>query len=651
VGNGKVDRSSTGARGRKAAGQRAGTRISATLEIEVQGRSGSYAGQTVDLSCTGALVWISDERFATGEEAQNLVAYGEKVAEELQDLRIRFAESGLVREAEVIRVVRNKAHEAAPPMVAIRFTNALREPDLARLDLDASKLLRTESGKPKRPQPARSEQDERRRATRVDRIFYAQVTGEGGSYTANILNLSHLGALITITDAALPAPSDPDQLVLFTKRLGMQFSNGMTLGILEGDVSVQADVVRVSERAQGGDVTIVIGIRFRRSLTPEECRQLEIEAQPEQPVATPENTRLVLEKTRIRDLMRQAVRSAATDLHVKVGVPPRMRMGGTLLTVGKEVVTSAEAHEMALELMNPEQAAKFEREGDFELACTLEKVGRFRINILRQRGLTGLAVRCIPDDVPSVDALGLHPLAVTLAAKPRGLVLVTGPTGSGKSTTLAALVDQVNRTRACHIITMEDPIEYLHEDKEAHITQREIGRDALDYATALKRALRQDPDVIMVGEMRDLETIALALTAAETGHLVFATLHTTSAVLTPARIIDVFPPGQQTQVRMQLADSLQGVMAQMLLPRADKPGMVLAQETLVATEAVRALIRERKIHQISNQMQIGVKEGMQTLEMALNDYIARGIISYEAAIAKAHYPKQVRRKGEKIVRK
>ena len=274
---------------------------------------------------------------------------------------------------------------------------------------------------------------------------------------------------------------------------------------------------------------------------------------------------------------------------------------------------------MALDLMTREQAAHFEREGDVELASTIENVGRFRVNVLRQRGTSGLVIRCIPDKVPTIADLNLNSLSETLAERPRGLVLVTGPTGSGKSTTLAALVNHINHTRACHIITMEDPIEYLHTDVEAHITQREIGRDAKDFTQALKRALRQDPDVIMVGEMRDLETISLALTAAETGHLVFGTLHTSSAVMTPGRIVDVFPSDQQTQIRLQLADSLQGIMAQMLLPRCDGvSGMVVAQEVLVATEAIRALIRERKTPQIANMMQTGGKAGMRTLESSLN---------------------------------
>jgi twitching motility protein PilT len=338
--------------------------------------------------------------------------------------------------------------------------------------------------------------------------------------------------------------------------------------------------------------------------------------------------------------MRQALECGATDLHIKVGGPPRLRVAGSLLNVGSDAIDQDEAHAMALDLMTPEQAERFASDGDVEFAQAIDGVGRFRVSVLRQRGYTGLAVRCIPSAIPTFESLGLLPQARMLSEKPRGLVLVTGPTGSGKTTTLAAMVHHINRTRACHIVTMEDPIEYVHPDIEAHITQREIGRDAVNFAAALKRALRQDPDVLLVGEMRDLETIGLAITAAETGHLVFATLHTTSAVQTPDRIVDVFPPGQQTQIRLQLAETLRGIIAQMLVPRIGG-GVALAQEILIATEGVRALIRENKAPQLQNLLQTGSKDGMQTLESSLNDLVRRGVVAFETAVSKANYPKQI----------
>jgi len=271
------------------------------------------------------------------------------------------------------------------------------------------------------------------------------------------------------------------------------------------------------------------------------------------------------------------------------------------------------------------------------------------VSIMRERGQTSLAIRCIPLTIPTIESLSISPVTRTLAERPRGLVLVTGPTGSGKSHTLAAMVDHINRTRACHILTMEDPIEFVHSDIKAHITQREIGRDCTDFPTALRRALRHDPNVILVGEMRDRETMSLALTAAETGHLVFATLHTASASQGPERIVDVFPAEQQDQARLQLSESLQGILAQILVERVDG-GLVPAQEILVANDAVRALIRESKTPQLYNVMQTGAREGMRTLEASLNEYVAAGIVSYETAVRHANLPEQIVRGTEYGIR-
>jgi twitching motility protein PilT len=306
--------------------------------------------------------------------------------------------------------------------------------------------------------------------------------------------------------------------------------------------------------------------------------------------------------------MRNALEEGASDIHLKGGSPVRLRLRGDLVDRGSPL-GEGEVHEMALGLMGAHQAQRYEAEGDLELVFPLEKLGRFRVSIMRERGHTCLAIRCIPAEIPSIESLGISPVARTLAERPRGLVLVTGPTGSGKSHTLAAMVDHINRTRACHILTMEDPIEFVHKDIKAHITQREIGRDCPDFPSALRRALRHDPDVILVGEMRDHETISLALTAAETGHLVFATLHTASASQCPERIVDVFPGGQQEQARLQLSESLQGILSQILVDRTDG-GLVAAQEILVANDAVRALIRERKTPQLYNVIQTGGREGI-----------------------------------------
>jgi len=265
--------------------------------------------------------------------------------------------------------------------------------------------------------------------------------------------------------------------------------------------------------------------------------------------------------------------------------------------------------------------------GEIDLAYSLPGVSRFRVNVFHQRGSVGAAIRLIPRNIPDLERLGLPPVVAELAERQHGLVLVTGPTGSGKSTTLAAMVDRINRERSCHIITLEDPIEYLHQHRRSIVNQREVGADTRSFASALRAALRQDPDVILVGEMRDLETIATAITAAETGHLVLATLHTSSAVQSIDRIIDVFPSHQQGQVRIQLADTLEGVITQQLWLRADRTGRVAAVEVLAATPAVKNLIREGKTHQIISSIQTGGRYGMQTMEMALRQLVARGIIA------------------------
>jgi len=659
-------------------GRRGAKRAVLTLEVDVVGQSGQFAGQTVDLSRSGALIWITDERFVPPGQTANMVLYSERVAEEFgAGLRLQFPRAQVRRDGEVVRVTRGGAKAAGHILVACRFANPLGTEDCKRLGLDTGAAETTAGAEPPAPEadesagtpggappaaprrpraPAKRaqkpvDQPERRGAPRLDRILFVEVQGDYGSYRAKAFNVSQSGVLLSIDDPGFAPPAAPDQLVVFTKRMGFQFGNGMLVRFLEAEVDVQADVVRVSEQEASGEVVIVIGCRFRRPLSREECDRLEAPAPLSQTGTTPLAATPApavpnpyAGKTRIRQLMTQAQEVGATDLHVKVGCTPRFRIAGALLNVGKDVFTQHEAHAMALDLMTPEQAQVFHREGDMELSVTIEQVGRFRVNVLRQRGYTGLTVRCIPEEVPTLDALGVSPLAKALADKPRGLVLVTGPTGSGKSTTLAAMIDHINSTRSCHILTMEDPIEYIHRDKESHITQREMGRDAVTFSAALKRALRQDPDVILVGEMRDLETMSLALTAAETGHLVFATLHTTSAVLSPDRIVDVFPPAQQTQIRLQLADSLQGIIAQMLLP-AIGGGVALAQEILVATEAVRALIRERKTPQIQNMMQTGAKEGMITLEATLNELVQRGVIAYEVALQKANFPKQIRRRA------
>jgi len=351
----------------------------------------------------------------------------------------------------------------------------------------------------------------------------------------------------------------------------------------------------------------------------------------------------VLDKPDIHLLLRLMVERGASDLHIKVGSPPGLRIDGEIVAAGGAPLTPADTFGLVQALLLPEQMERFEREGDLDLSYAIPDLSRFRVNVLTQRGTLGLVARRIPEEVPSLEDLMLPEICRTLADKARGLVLVTGPTGAGKSTTLAAMIDHVNRTRSGHIVTMEDPIEFLHRDKKCWVTQREIGSDSKDFPNALRRALRQDPDVILVGEMRDLETISLAVTAAETGHLVFGTLHTTSAIQTVNRIVDVFPPGQQQQIRTQLADNLQAILSQNLLPRASGRGRVAAIEILIATDAVRAMIRESKTPQILNLIQTGGAQGMQTFDDAVCDLLEKRKITMETALANAYNPQVLKK--------
>ncbi len=334
----------------------------------------------------------------------------------------------------------------------------------------------------------------------------------------------------------------------------------------------------------------------------------------------------------ITELLVLAKDKGASDLHLTVGVPPKLRVHGELVDVpGWPSLSREDVHTMIYDILTDAQKARFEEHLDLDFSVELAGLGRFRVNVFSQRLGEGAVFRLIPPRIKSVRELGLPPVLEDLALRDRGLIVVTGPTGSGKSTTLAAMVDLINQRRTGHIITLEDPIEFVHTHKRSIVNQREVGVHARSFAAGLRAALREDPDVILLGEMRDLETIALALTAAETGHLVLSTLHTGGAAQTVNRIIDVFPSHQQEQVRVQLAESLVGVVAQLLLPTADGAGRVPAVEVMVATPAIRNLIRESKVHQILSAIQTGAKDGMQSLDQSLRHLLKTGRITAEVA--------------------
>lgn len=340
----------------------------------------------------------------------------------------------------------------------------------------------------------------------------------------------------------------------------------------------------------------------------------------------------------IDDLLYMLVQREASDLHLRVGEPPVMRIHGALTRLPMPQLNDQSLYDLIHPIMTVEKQVRFEQTMELDTSYSVPGLSRFRVNIFRQQGHIGAVMRVIPFRVRTIDELGLPQITKSIAMLPRGLVLVTGPTGSGKSTSLAAMIDLINDTKSKHIVTIEDPIEYVHSDKLCAINQREVGADTHSFSAALRHVMRQNPDVILVGEMRDLETIELAVTAAETGHLVFATLHTTDAPQTIDRIIDVFEPEGQQQIRMQLSTVLQAVVSQTLMLRKDGLGRCAAFEVMICTSAIRTLIREGKTHQINTDIQTGAQFGMQTLDSSLLDLVARDLVHFDEAYAKCSNP-------------
>jgi twitching motility protein PilT len=369
----------------------------------------------------------------------------------------------------------------------------------------------------------------------------------------------------------------------------------------------------------------------------------------------------------IEDLLREVVTAQASDLHLTAGIKPTMRQWGRLIPMEHyEVLSAEDTFQLGYSMLNTFQKQKFEKFWELDLSYGVPGLGRFRVNIYRQRGAVGIAIRVIPMTIPTIEALNLPTILKELTRKPRGLVLVTGPTGHGKSTTLASMIDFINSERSAHIVTVEDPIEYLHQHRKSIVNQRELGFDTQSFPNALRAVLREDPNVVLIGEMRDLETISAALTIAETGHLVFATLHTANAAQSIDRIIDVFPPYQQQQIRIQLAMVIEAIISQQLLPNMryrgvpdraarsrlgtardagwpslEEIGRVPAVEIMLATPAIRNLIREAKTHQIETAIQTGAQLGMQTMDQSLRDLHLRKLVSLEDALSRAIHPEEL----------
>ena len=340
----------------------------------------------------------------------------------------------------------------------------------------------------------------------------------------------------------------------------------------------------------------------------------------------------------IVEIMHAASDAGASDVHITVGIPPKMRVNGTLITMDYPKMSPQDTLAITYSIMSDAQRERFQEKGEYDMSFSIPELGRYRVNAYKQRGSAALALRLVGTKIPSPEVLGVPESVISLYDRKRGLILVTGPTGSGKSTTLAAIIDKINNKRDAHVITLEDPIEYLHQHKMAMVNQREIGLDSQSYANALRAALREDPDVILVGEMRDFETISVAITAAETGHLVLSTLHTIGAASTVDRVIDVFPPHQQQQIRVQFANVVEAVVSQQLIPTIDGDGRVAAFEVMHANHAVRNLIREGKSHQLATVMQTNRKMGMITMDDAIAQLFYEGKIDREMAVQYAQDP-------------
>jgi len=344
------------------------------------------------------------------------------------------------------------------------------------------------------------------------------------------------------------------------------------------------------------------------------------------------------------DLLQLVVNEGISDLHIEVGAPPVVRLNGSMTHLELPSLTPEDTERLVKSISSEDHLQKLGREGTVDFGFAFGDAARFRVSAFKQKGVIGTVLRQIPNDLLTLEQIGLPPGIKDLLYRPRGMVLVTGPTGSGKSTTLASMINVINEERDTHIITIEDPIEFYHKHKKSVVIQREVGTDVPSFEEALRRALRQDPDVILVGEMRDLETIGAAISAAETGHLVFGTLHTTGAAQTVDRIIDAFPTNQQAQVRSQLAQGLIAVISQVLIPRADTSGRVAAFEIMISTPSIQALIRDAKTFRITSELQTGTKHGMNTLDAHLTELYEHGVISYTDLITKANDPQSVAEK-------
>jgi len=535
---------------------RIGCRVEVDICVEIAGESGPFRAQTVDISRTGVLLVIDDESFLPASEAENMILYSERVEEEFgAGFEVRLG-TELAFEAEVVRLSRRGESSDGPMHMACRYARPMSEQEWASLgftdedsgiDIDRE-LLESMSREPEAAtvRPGGARQRERCQAVEIHSDYAA--------YRARTINLSADGVLLEMTDPAFFAGQHgSDRLQICTHRLEAQFGGGLRVRFREAGLSIEAVVVHVGEKKLESGVTVVVGCRFRNPLSGEACEQLGIE-----PVDGPDGSPV---QTRVRELLRLACAAGATDLHLKADAPPRVRVGGVLSNLQPDPIDAVMTDAMALDLMPPHVAKRYREEGHVQFVAPVANVGRFRVQALRQLGRASAAIRCLPEHVPGLAELGLGPDAQELAAAEHGLVLLAGHARSGRSTTLASLVDEINRRRACHIVTLESPVEFVHHDMVGYVTQRDLLAEKADAATAVRQAIQFDADVLGVSEIADEATLDAVLEATESGRLVIASVPGTDAATAVGYLLDKAPESRRDVFRSRIERSLHATLS------------------------------------------------------------------------------------------
>jgi len=538
---------------------RFGRRVEASLSVEVAGRSGGFHAQTVDISRTGVLLYVVDEAFVPAADAQNMILYSERVEEEFgEGLEVRLA-GDLCFEAEVVRVARQEDSPDGRMLMACRYARMMTDDEWNALGFLDDIDVNVGDGEVDDALASASDSSaaNRRDRKRGGMSHAVEILSEYAAYRAVAINLSAEGVLLEMTDPAFFAgPQGAERLQVCTDRLAVQFGSGIRIRFRDVDVAVDAEIVRVGEKKRDDGATVVVGCQFDSPLSSDACRRLGIESPPSG-VDSDVDER---PQTRVRELLSRARAAGATDLHLKAGSPPRMRVAGRLVELEDEALAAVETEAMALDLMDPRHTTRFGDSGYAQFVLVLPEIGRFRVHLLRQGGCASLAVRCLPTHVPSLAELRVSPDVRSVAAIRSGLVLVSGHARSGRTTLLSSLVDEVNRTRPCHIVTLDHTIEFVHDELAAHITQRDLAEESTSLAMAIRQAQHLDADVVAIGALRNAESLDAALEAAESGRLVLAAVSGGDAGDTMVAMQHLVPEGRRKTLRERFARSLRCVI-------------------------------------------------------------------------------------------